>query len=78
MENTLKNLKSVYPNMPRDVLKLIYKYCIERSRVLIKYGLSRDMQEIIEARMCLASELSSLFCNIPFFSTVFYRLSGKV
>jgi len=47
--------------MSRDVLRLIYQYHLERSRVLIKSGLSRDMQEIIEARVRLAGELSSSF-----------------
>jgi len=40
---------------------MIYKYHLERSRVLTKYGLPGDMQEIIEVRLCLADELPSLF-----------------
>jgi len=59
MEIALENLKRTYPNMPRDILRLIYKYRLERSRVLIKYGLPRDMQEIIKARVRLAGELPS-------------------
>jgi len=47
--------------MPWDVLRLIYWYCLERSRVLINSGLPRDIQEIIEARVRLASELLSSF-----------------
>jgi len=61
MENALENLKRTYPNMPRDVLKLIYRYHLERSRVLIKSRLPRDLQEIIVARVHLVSELPSLF-----------------
>jgi len=43
MEQAFKNLKRTYPNMPRDVLKLIYKYRLKRSRVLIKSGFLRDI-----------------------------------
>jgi len=61
MENALENLKKAYPNMPRGVLRLIYRCRLERSRILVKSGLPRDMQEIIEARVHLAGELPSLF-----------------
>jgi len=61
MENALENVKRTYPNMPQDILKLIYKYCLERSRVFIKSGLPRDLQEVIEAMVRLAGELLSSF-----------------
>jgi len=61
MEQALANLKKTYPNMPRGVLRLIYRCRLERSRVLIKSGLPRDLQEIIKARVRLAGELSSSF-----------------
>jgi len=61
MENALENIKRTYLNLPRDVLRLIYRYRLERSRFLIKSRLPRDIQEIIEAKIHLASELSSSF-----------------
>jgi len=73
MENALKNLKRTYPNMPQDVLKLIYKYRLDKSRVLIKSGLPRDLQEIIEARVRLAGELPSSFIKyLPSMGKSFY------
>jgi len=47
--------------MPRDVLRLIYQYRLQRSRVLINSRLPRDMQEIIEAKVRLVGELLSSF-----------------
>jgi len=61
MENALENLKKTYPNMSRGVLRLIYRCRLEKSRVLIKSGLPRDLQEIIEVRVHLAGKLSSSF-----------------
>jgi len=61
MEQALQNLKRTYPNMPHGVLRLIYKYRLERSRVFIKSGLPRDLQELIEVRVRLAGELPSSF-----------------
>jgi len=61
MDNAFENLKKTCSNMPRNVLKLIYWYHLERSRFFIKFGLLRDMQEIIEAKMHLVGELPSSF-----------------
>jgi len=47
--------------MPRDVLKLNYRYHLERSRFFIKSGLPMDTQEIIEARVHLIGELLNSF-----------------
>ena len=66
MEESLAKLKSRFPTVPKDILRMIYNCRLERMKVFKLFGLPEDVRWIIEAKVRLAGEISnSLVKTMP-------------
>ena len=61
MKESLVKLKNRFPILPKDVLRKIYSCRLERMKVFNCLGLPVDVHWIIEAKVCLASEIHNSF-----------------
>ena len=66
MEESLTKLKNRFPTLPKDVLRKIYSYRLERMKAFKRLGLLEDVRWIIEAKVCISSEIhESLIETMP-------------
>ena len=61
MEEFLAKHRNRFPTLPKDVLKKIYSFRLERMKTFKHLKFSKDIHWIIEAKVRLAGELKESF-----------------